>query len=118
MWSWRPEMALTKPIRAGMVMLPEHYPWSDYRVNALGGHDELLCPHSLYLQLGTTDGQRQEAYRALFVNAIEPIDLEGLRGCLQSDAPLGDERFRTQTEQVLQMKVSCVRRGRSTKNQV
>lgn len=106
------------PVRAGMVRLPEHYPWSSYRANALGEHDALLCPHALYLQLGVTDELRQEAYRKLFVDAIELSDLEGLRGCLQSGTPLGDERFHSQIEQVLQMRVGYMRRGRPSKKQV
>lgn len=101
-----------------MVSLPEQYPWSSYRSNALGELNGLLYPHPLYLQLGLDDRQRQRVYHSLFANEIESNDLEGLRSCLQSGTPLGDERFRSRIEQVLKLRVGYAFRGRPAKIQV
>ena len=54
------------PVRAGMVSEPADYPWSSYRINAMGMHDELVNPHSLYVALGDDDVSRRATYRDLF----------------------------------------------------
>ena len=55
------------------------YRWSNYRANALGIQDGLVSHHYEYEALGTTAGQRQEAYRASFKGRIEPETLTELR---------------------------------------
>lgn len=57
------------PLRAGMVVAPQDYPWSSYGRNALaegGPNADWLTPHEEYMRLGLDDLARQEAYRALF----------------------------------------------------
>ncbi len=54
------------PVRAQMVDKPDDYPWSSYRVNALGEHNPLLSPHPLYLALGgcaRAPGRLSKAFR-------------------------------------------------------
>ena len=53
------------PVKAGIVSEPEQYRWSSYRFHAFGERSSWLTPHPLYLALGTTQKQRQAAYRAL-----------------------------------------------------
>jgi REP-associated tyrosine transposase len=53
------------PLTAHIVSTPEAYPWSSYRVHALGECCEWLTPHPLYLALGPTAEVRQAAYRAM-----------------------------------------------------
>jgi putative transposase len=53
------------PVRAGMVVRPEQYRWSSYRVHALGHHSDWLASHPLLGALGATPAERQAAYRAL-----------------------------------------------------
>jgi len=103
------------PVRARMVKRPEDYPWSSYQYNGLQKHDDLLTPHALYLQLGRTEAERRQAYRALFKTALSPGVVEEMRGCLQSGTPLGDERFRCQIEQTLNVNVGQAKRGRPRK---
>ena len=54
------------PVRAQMVRAPEAYPWSSYRVHALGEDPDWLQLHSSYLALGQNTQERLTAYRALF----------------------------------------------------
>jgi putative transposase len=100
------------PERAGIVDLPADYPWSSYRVNALGEPSPLVSPHPAYLALGADGSERQAAYRELFTAHIGPEMLGDVRACLQSGTPLGNDRFRLQIEQALGVKVGYSTRGR------
>ena len=84
------------PIRAGMVAHASEYPWSSYQGNALGKHIQLLTPHGLYRQLGTTDPERQGRYRALFRGRLPGRDLAAIREATNKAWVLGDERFKAQ----------------------
>lgn len=103
------------PVRAGMVDDPGDYPWSSYRANALGGADVLQHPHALYCALGANDPARQAAYRALFAAALSADELKDLRACLQTGTPLGNDRFRTEIEAALGVRVGYSSRGRPRK---
>lgn len=103
------------PVRAAMVELPEDYPWSSYRANAMGAADPLVTAHPLYLALGATPEARREAYRAIFATHLDPDLVRDLRACLQTGTPLGNDRFRAQIEQALGVKVGHSTRGRPRK---
>jgi putative transposase len=100
------------PVRAGMVDLPDAYPWSSYRANALGDHSPLVTPHPAYLALGANGPERQAAYRALFAAHIDPGVLRDVCACLRTGTPLGNDRFRLQIEQALGINVGYSTRGR------
>lgn len=51
------------PVKAGMVSHPVDYKWSSYHYYANGRPDALVDPAPVYLALGTTDVDRQRAYR-------------------------------------------------------
>jgi len=103
------------PVRAGMVERPEDYPWSSYGGNALSTCDSLLIPHKLYLKLGGNDKSRAVAYRSLFQTSFDQGMLDEVRTCLQSGTPLGNDRFKTQVEQILKVRVGQAKRGRPSK---
>jgi putative transposase len=103
------------PVRAGMVETPRGYRWSSYRANAQGTADPVVSPHDMYLGLGTDEPQRRAAYRALFRGYVEDPDMEDIRACLQTGTPLGNDRFRTEIERTLQVKVGQATRGRPKK---
>jgi len=63
------------PWRANMVSNPESYRWSSCRVHALGDEPEWLAYHPVYLALGTTDAERQIAYRAICGCALTEEEL-------------------------------------------
>jgi putative transposase len=98
-----------------MVEKPEDYPWSSYRANALGARDSVLTPHPLYRSYGNEAPERQAAYRKLFETHLDPDLVRNLRACLQTGIPLGKDRFRTQIEQALGVRVGYSTRRRPKK---
>jgi putative transposase len=77
-----------------MAARPRAYRWSSHRRLALGAADAVVTPHPLYRALGRSEGERQEAYRALFREALEPTFLDGLRAATNGGWALGDAKFR------------------------
>ena len=61
------------------------------------------------------DEIRVAAYRFLFQTSLDTDMLDEMRACLQSGIPLGNERFKTQIEQALKVKVGQAKRGRPRK---
>jgi putative transposase len=89
------------PVRAGMVTLPQDYPWSSFRRNALGesgSNADWLSSHNEYLRLGRDAADRQTAYEALFAKAMDQADLANIRDCTHKGWALGGERFRSEIE--------------------
>lgn len=84
------------PVRAGMVEHAADYPWSSYQGNAIGKPIQLLTPHPLYLNLGTTVAERQSAYRALFTGLMPVHDIAAIRHATNKAWVLGDEHFKAQ----------------------
>lgn len=88
------------PVRAKMVAHPADYPWSSYRVNALGQDSDLIAPHSLFEQLGATNEERRAAYRALFNREIPSSILDKIRDAANKGWALGDPDFLAQMESI------------------
>ena len=106
------------PVRAGMVATPQGYPWSSYRRNALGEGGpsaDWLSSHEEYMRLGLDNLARQEAYRALFVSAIDQGDLAAIRDCTHKGWALGSERFRDAIEALGQRRAKSKGVGRPRK---
>src|SRR4051812_30565923 len=53
------------PVRAGLVVHPEQYQWSSYRVHAFGEPCEWLASHPMLDAIGANPAERQARYRAL-----------------------------------------------------
>lgn len=103
------------PVRANMTASPSQYRWSSYRTNAQGREDKLIRPHPLYISLGRSKADRQEAYRTLFKAHIDESDLKKIRAALQTGTPLGNDFFKEKIEEKLKTKVGQARRGRPAK---
>ncbi|MGZ8919130.1 MAG: transposase, partial [Methylobacter sp.] len=99
------------PVRAGMVTDPADYPWSSYRLNALGQADDLVTPHAEYLRLGTDDSERRTAYSALFEQAISETQINEIRDATNKAWALGDGRFKERIELQLARRVEPTARG-------
>jgi putative transposase len=82
------------PVRAGMVRHPGEYEWSSYRCNAEGSPSILVRPHAEYLALGATDGERQEAYRALCRTAPDAAEVAAISRCVYRGRALDSDRLR------------------------
>lgn len=100
------------PVRAGLVFDPADYPWSSYRVNALGEDSPLVKPHMLYQRLGQWQGERQAVYRALFEAPLEDSVIEEIRRLTNGNYALGDNRFKEEMEIMLQRRARPARAGR------
>jgi putative transposase len=103
------------PVRAGLVTHPKDYPWSSYAAQALGRPDPLVTPHPLYLALGLTTGERQQAYRALFRAALGADSIAAIRRATNGGWALGSEGFRRRVAEALGRPVAPAPRGRPRK---
>lgn len=61
------------PVRAGLVLQAEEYPWSSYRHYAFGEPNPLVDDDPYYLRLGPDHASRQQRYRD-FVKLDGPYD--------------------------------------------
>ncbi len=86
------------PVRACMVNKPSEYQWSSYQCNALGKVSDLRTPHALYLKLGESESQRQQAYRDLFKIHVSNKLIAELRKATNSCLALGSDTFIDQIE--------------------
>ena len=88
------------PLRAGLVKDPGDYRWSSYRAHAFGLSARLWSPHSLYLDLGRNDYERQHAWRDLINQTLDVEVLSKIRHCANSGLTLGTGAFREQVRQL------------------
>ena len=100
-----------------MVEQPEQYPWSSYHANGLGIKNDLLTNHSLYLQLGNTDKQRQNHYQKLFDSVINKQDIEMIRDNTNQCAIVGNNKFEQEINQMLKRRVSKMKHGGDRKSE-
>jgi putative transposase len=100
------------PVRAAMVDDPAHYRWSSYRHNALGQAEPRLSPHVLYQALGSTEKERQSAYRGLFRTELDREAIDDIRLALNQDQPIGNERFLARIEKMTGIRRQAKPRGR------
>ncbi len=99
------------PVRAYMVSHPAEYPWSSYRMNALGKKIALLSPHPLYQALGCNAQDRQHAYQALFAHDLPDITIDEIRAAANKAWVLGNTRFKQQIEKQLGYELPPFARG-------
>lgn len=103
------------PLRAAMVADPRDYRWSSHHALACGENDLLLTPHPDYLALSTDPATRQEAYRRMVMDAVDPADVETIRRHLQRQHAYGSNRFREAIEAQLGRGVGPQKIGRPRK---
>ena len=79
------------PVKANLIENPKDYQWSGYNALAHGvGGTFPTDLHPLYESLGSSDQERQVAYRALVFNSSgDELDLLNKRTCV-----LGDREFK------------------------
>ncbi|MDE2181528.1 MAG: transposase [Alphaproteobacteria bacterium] len=103
------------PVRAGMVRQPRAYPWSSYRAHALGKPDALLSDHPLLRSLGRGAAARQEAYRALFREALGETFLAELRAATNGGWALGGQQFQRAIAKAAKRRAAPLPKGRPAK---
>jgi putative transposase len=95
-----------------MVDSPEEYTWSSYQHNCVGKILQCITLHDEYLKLGQSQQSRLNNYRELFTQQISSEQLHHIRECLIHNYPFGDEEFKTQIEQTLDVKIGQLKQGR------
>jgi len=78
----------TNPVRAALVGEPSAYPWSSHGHHVGLRLDPLITDAAAYWNLGNTPFERQDAYRRLCDEAIDPRELEALRRAQRTGTPL------------------------------
>ena len=99
------------PVRANMVIGPQHYPWSSFHHNALGKRNELVTEHVTYKALADDELNRQLAYRKLFDVEMSDQEIKSLRVGLGSRGFVGNDRFREAVEAMLGRDVGVNKHG-------
>ncbi len=56
------------PVSAGIVSLPEEYPWSSYRYYGLGERNDLITENIFYHDLGNDPKTRRKKYKELMID--------------------------------------------------
>ena len=102
------------PVRAGMAVQPQEYPWSSYLHYAEGRIDPMVADHEPYARLGRTPLDRQEAYRALFQHHLDDTVLNEIRSTANQGWPFGSEGFKNDIERILLRAARPPKRGRPT----
>src|SRR5262249_25252792 len=100
------------PVRAGMVARPMDYVWSSHAHNAGAESLPWLTPAATYRELGRTNLERTDHYRALFDAPIAARDLNFIRESLQACRGLGGEAFLRRVEERTGLPAAVAPRGR------
>jgi len=103
------------PVRAQMVKAPQDYKWSSYHTNVRGAYDPVIMEHISYKGLAKSKKNQQEKYRDLFLEHLDAKVLTNIRNCAQTGTPLGNNKFKSQIESKLKIKVGYNTRGRPKK---
>lgn len=103
------------PVRASMVTLPQAYKWSSYHCNVRGAYDPVITEHVSYKALAKNRKKQQEGYRDLFLEHLDEKILNEIKNCVQTGTPLGNNKFKSQIESKLKIKVGYNTRGRPKK---
>ena len=104
------------PVRAGMVDAPADYLWSSYHYNGSGVYDSLVTPHSIYINMGSSDELRQRRYTALFETVIEPTTIAGIRETTNKGWILGSDRFKARIKELIERQIAPRDRGGDRKS--
>ena len=104
------------PVRAGMVSDPADYPWSSYRVNALGLESDLCTPHEIYCALGQ-GAERLAAYRGLFAAHVDDEPIADIREATRRGHALGDQQFAREMEARTGMRLRTGKPGPKAKEE-
>jgi len=99
------------PVRAGMAEHPRQYRWSSYRAHAEGKNDPLAQFHDVFRRLGRTVDAREQAWRALMKEKLDPQFVEAIRVATNGGWALGGDRFRKEMEKAAQRRAAPLPRG-------
>jgi putative transposase len=90
---WTMRYIELNPVRAGMVLLPDDFPWSSYGHNTGGARRVEIVFHDQYLRLGSTPAERAKAWAAFVRQGINQDELDRMRRRFRQNRPLGSSNF-------------------------
>jgi putative transposase len=100
------------PVRAGLVGVPQDYPWSSH-LHYLGARpDRLITPHALYWELGNTPFAREAAYAELVQNGVNPVQQAALTDATLRGWALGEADFVADLQKRTDRRVAKASAGR------
>jgi putative transposase len=100
------------PVRAGLVGVPQDYPWSSH-LHYLGARpDRLITPHALYWELGNTPFAREAAYAELVQNGVNPVQQAALTDATLRGWVLGEPNFVADLQKRTDRRVAKASAGR------
>jgi putative transposase len=100
------------PVRAGLVSVPQDYPWSSH-MHYLGARpDRLITPHALYWELGNTPFAREAAYAELVQSGVNPVQQAALTDATLRGWALGEADFVADLQKRTTRRVSKTSAGR------
>ncbi len=105
------------PLRARMVEEVGKYQWSSYKLNVRKEGGRLIDreKNKVYLELGSTEGERIDKYKRLMEKSIDEKQLEDIRKSAKYGTPYVSEKFKSQIAKMLPLKR---KRGRPRKNKM
>lgn len=106
------------PVRAGMVMQPQHYPWSSHLHYIGAKTDRLITPHALFWGLGNTPFAREAAYAELVRAGVEASRMRSITDAVVHGWVLGEASFLQGLQKKTQRRVLKGKPGRPSKQQI
>lgn len=106
------------PLRAGMVADPADYRWSSYQCHGLGQDDPLLSRFPEWEELGGTEAERRQQWRAKVRGMQGEAELAAVRASLRNGQPFGGPEWSEGTSKRLKLHQEPRRRGRPPKKMI
>jgi len=106
------------PVRAGLVLNPEDYPWSSCQHHLGMRRDPLVTDHAQFWALGNTPFERDMLYRALLQEGDSEAERQRLVDSALKGWPLGSAQFLQKLSEQTQRPVTPRPRGRPAKAKV
>lgn len=105
----------TNPVRAGLVMSPQDYPWSSYAHHVGAKSDPVVTDHEMYWALGNTPFHREATYKSLVEQGLPPEVVAAISEATLKGWAFGSEKFKDRLEKQLNRRIRPAKRGRPTK---
>lgn len=104
------------PVRAGMVDMPEAYPWSSYRQRLGLEKDIWIDEDPAFLSLAATPENRRQRYQELVMEGIPDAELSLISQAVQRGQLTGGDRFGDEVEHLIGWRVESRAQGRPGKS--
>jgi putative transposase len=105
----------SEPVRAGLVIESDSYPWSSYAHHAGIRPDPIITDHARYWALGNTPFDREAAYKSLMEQGLSSVQVQMIAEAVHKGWPLGSDRFKAELQKQANRRVTPRRRGRPAK---